>query len=218
MFGNLPGLWSFVPSEYYEKAKATMLDKDANRKLIEKIDVYQYEIKPAAAELFKKMQADGVKVALISNYGLHGVPLVENDGCMTDFLVDTKYSSAGAVCSKIGGTLGENYTQERDDGFNHISPDGQIDASTCILPMNTWFVKGMIHTWYNDDYYRLIDWIIYESENARIDENPEFPQFLYDNTDDETLEILTEQSPDPLNDNLTASTFFGAFKNLVPKN
>ena len=43
---------------------------------------------------------------------------------------------------------------------------------------------------YNDDYYRLIDWIIYESENARIDENPEFPQFLYDNTDDETLEML----------------------------
>lgn len=218
MFGNLPGLWSFVPSEYYEEAKATMLDKEANRKLIEKIDVYQYEIKPAAAELFSKMQADGVKVALISNYGLHGVPLVENDGCMTDFLVDTKYSSAGAVCSKIGGTLGGNYTQKKDDGFNHISPDGQIDASTCILPMNTWFVKGMVHTWYNDDYYRLIDWIIYESENARIDENPEFPQFLYDNTDDEMLEILTEQSPDPLNDNLTASTFFGAFKNLVPKN
>lgn len=217
IFGNIPGLWSFIPSEYYEEAKQTMLDEELNAKLIEKIDVYQYQIKPAAADLFKEMQENGVKVAVISHYGLYGVPLRPDDNYMSDFLVDTKYSSIGATCSVIGGSLGDGYVQQIDDGYDHLSADGQIDASTCMLPMNTWFIKGMIHTWYTDDYYDLLDWIIYESESAGVDENPRFPQFLYNNADTGELEILTDQSPDPLNSSLTPQIFADGIKKLVSK-
>ena len=217
-FGNIPGLWSFVPSEYYEQAKATMLDETLNKKLIEKLDVYQYEIKPNLVPLLEEMQSDGVKVAVISHYGLYGVPLVPDDNYMSDFLVDTKYSSIGATCSQIGGSLGDGYIQQNDDGYNHISADNQIDASTCALPMNTWFIKGMIHTWYTDGYWELVNWIIYESESARIDENPNFPQFLYNNVETENLDILTKDSPDPLDDHLTAQIFADGIKTIFSKN
>ena len=217
MFGHLPGIWSFIPSDYYEEAKQTMLDEELNQKLIEKIDVYQYQIKPAAADLFSRMQADGVKIAVLSNYGFYGVPLTAENDMNTDFLVDTEYSSIGAVCSKVGGSLGDGYTQQINDGYNHLSADNQIDASTCMLPMNTWFIKGMIHTWYTDGYYDLIDWIIYDSKSARTDENPEYPQFLFDNVETEELEILMEESPDPLDDRLTPQIFADGIKELVSK-
>ena len=84
--------------------------------------------------------------------------------------------------------------------------------------MNTWFIKGMIHTWYTDGYWELVNWIIYESESARIDENPNFPQFLYNNVETENLDILTKDSPDPLDDHLTAQIFADGIKTIFSKN
>lgn len=213
LFGNLPGIWSFVPTEYYEQAKATMLDETENAKLIEKIDVYHYQVRPNIENILKAMQADGIKVAVISNYGLYGVPLVKDGNYSTDFLVDTKFTSCGATCALIGENLGDDYVQAFDDGHNHISPDGQIDASTCILPDNTWFIKGMVHTWYNDGYRDLVRWIVYESVSAAVYESENYPQFLYNNIESKTLEPLRADSPNPLEDKVTFAVIGDWIKN-----
>lgn len=42
-------------------------------------------------------------------------------------------------------TLGDDYVQARDVGHNCLSEDGIIDASTCMLPENTWFIKNYGH-------------------------------------------------------------------------
>lgn len=202
LFGNIPGLWSFVPDEYYEAAKAAMLDSTKNAKLIEKIDNYQKNVRGNIVPMLKDMQSKGVKVAVISHYGLYGVPIIPNDTYQCDFLVDTKFTSIGATCSELGSTLGSGYVQAKADGHNHLSPDGQIDASTCAFPDNTWFVKGMVHTWYNDDYDDMVEWIINESESASVYENPKYPQFLYDSEDDESLKPLETKDPNPIEDSI----------------
>lgn len=202
LFGNIPGIWTFVPDEYYEDAKASMLDTTKNAALIKKLDVYHKQVRPNIVPMLKEMQADGVKVAIISHYGLYGVPIVPEDTYQSDFLVDTRFTSIGATCSEIGGTLGKNYVQKVNDGHDHLSADGQIDASTCALPENTWFIKGMVHTWYNDGYDELIDWIVYESESASVCENEQFPQFLYNNANEGTITPLKIDDPDPINGNL----------------
>ncbi len=207
LFGNIPGMWSFVPTEYYEDAKVSMLDEKENAKLIEKLDNYQYNVRPQIVPMLKEMQANGVKVAIISHYGLYGVPIIPNDTYQCDFLVDTKYTSIGATCSTVGATLGDGYVQAEADGHNHLSPDMQIDASTCAFPDNTWFVKGMVHTWYNDGYDELVDWIVYESETPTVYENSKYPQFLYNNVEDETLDPLKSADLDPIEDNIFAFLF-----------
>ncbi len=214
LFGNIPGLWSFIPDEYYENAKKAMLDETQNAELIKTIDVYHYNVRPNIEKILKEIKSNGVTVAFISNYGLYGFPVSENGDCMSDFLIDTKFTSGGAVCSGVDSALGENYTQAVSDGHNHLSCDGQIDASTCMFPENTWFVKGMIHTWYNSDYKELIGWIIKTGESADIYSNEKFPQFLSDCNDDGTLEILSKENSDPLCDKITARTIAEFIKGL----
>lgn len=202
LFGNIPGMWTFVPDEYYEDAKASMLDKTENAKLIEKLDNYQYNIRPQIVPMLEEMQENGVKVAIISHYGLYCVPIIPNDTYQSDFLVDTKYTSIGAACRNVGETLGDGYVQAKADGHNHLSPDGQIDASACAFPDNTWFIKGMVHTWYNDGYDELIDWIVYESKEASVYESDKYPQFLYNNVENESVDPLKSSDPDPIEDNI----------------
>lgn len=212
LFGNIPGMWTFVPDEYYEAAKASMLDEKENAKLIEKLDVYHKEVRPQIVPMLKEMQENGVKVAVVSHYGLYCVPVIPNDTYQSDFLVDTKFTSIGATGSAVGKTLGEGYVQKIDDGHNHLSPDGQIDASTCALPENTWFIKGMVHTWYNDGYDEFVDWFVYESEAADIYENPKYPQFMYNHEEKETIEPLKADDPDPI-EHKFLKTVFGSLLN-----
>lgn len=211
LFGNIPGLWTFVPDKYYEDAKKSMLDEKENAKLIEKLDVYHKQVRPNIVPMLKEMQAEGVKVAVISHYGLYGVPIIPNDTYQSDFLVDTQYTSIGATCAPIGKTLGKDYVQKVDDGHNHISPDGQIDASTCALPENTWFVRGMIHTWYNSGYNDFVNWIVNESESTTVFENPDYPQFFYNNVEERSIDPLKADDPDPLNHRIIKTLIQKAF-------
>ena len=213
--GNIPGLWSFVPDEYYEQAKETMLDENENKNLIEKIDVYHYNVRPQIDSTLTEMKADGVTVAFISNYGFWPFPATQAQGYMTDFLIDTRYTSAGATCSAVDSDLGAGYTQAVDDSHNHISCDNQIDASTCLFPENTWFVKGMVHTWYNTDYYLLVYWILEEGENADVFSNPNYPQFLCNNVYVGSLEPLTTDNMNPMNDKADLPTVFAAIAALI---
>lgn len=213
--GNIPGLWSFVPDEYYEQAKETMLDETENKNLIEKIDVYHYNVRPQIDSTLTEMKENGVTVAFISNYGFWPFPATQAQEYMTDFLIDTRYTSAGAVCSVVDSDLGESYTQAVSDGHNHISCDNQIDASTCLFPENTWFVKGMAHTWYNTDYYLLVFWIIDEGENADVFSKPDYPQFLCNNVDNGALEPLTTDNMNPLSDKADIPTVISAIGALI---
>ena len=74
---------------------------------------------------------------------------------MADALIDTQYTSGGATCSDYGSTLGDDYVCKANCGHNHLSPDNRIDASTCALPENTWFIEGQYHgQYFYEDYPR----------------------------------------------------------------
>ena len=53
----------------------------------------------------------------------------------------------------------------------------KIDASTCLFPYNTWFIKGLYHADQPDDYhYKVLPAIAYGDLDINTD--PEFPQYL----------------------------------------
>ena len=65
------------------------------------------------------------------------------------------------------------------------------DASTCALPENTWFIKGLkndyLHYESQDAYY-FISWLVFADEQRTIRDNGYYPQFIeYDRFNDRFL-------------------------------
>ncbi len=219
IFATMPGIWSFVPDEYYESGKVFMqLDEDVNAKLIEKIDFYHYEVQAKAGELLEQAKANGTTVYNVVGYNMYRTPLVTAYEETSDGTVDTKYASLGATCAPIGETLPEDYTQARYPEKNYISPDRAIDASTSLLPESTWFVKDMLHSTTHDGHGELYD-IMFESEKQlTVFDMEEYPQFLQNDIVNQSFkEVKPEGSiGDDFND-LTQTFSFYELAKLVFK-
>lgn len=197
IFGTLPGIWSFVPDEYYESAKVFMkLDPVKQAGLIKKLDFYHYEVQQKAEELLKSAQNDGTNVYILCGYNMQRTPLVTAYKETSDGTVDTKYASCGATCAPVYKTLGDGYKQAKYADKCYLSPDGMIDASTCILPENTWFVKDMLHCKIHKGHDELYKIMFNSEKQLTVFDMEEYPQFLQNDTVNETLLPVTENMSD----------------------
>lgn len=139
VFGCIPILWEFIPYDDFNSAVSNMSSigfLDKNSGLYNKIMRY-HGIQGRLESNLKALRAKGVEVAIITNYGMPGIPATSDYKNDCDALIDTKYSSVGATVADFGKTLSS-------DG-KYVSADKVIDASTCVLPNNTWFIKGIDH-------------------------------------------------------------------------
>lgn len=198
IFGTLPGIWSFVPDEYYEEAKKCMVNEETQAGLIEKLDAYHYNVQCRAEEILNKANKE-IKIYNVVGYDIQRTPLVTAYMNTSDGTVDAKYASVGAVTADIRSTFKEGYTQQIDDGHNHISPDFTIDASTCALPEQTWFIKDMLHSTTHDGHDKLYEIMFTSEEQFYVDTYDEYPQFMQNNIPEQTFGKV---------ENLTATEVF----------
>lgn len=188
VFKSNCGIWSFVPDEYYESAKEYMLGENPNEVLLQRIDEYHYNVQQKAGEILNGVLDNGVPVMILAGTAIQRTPLVPTWTNDSDGTVDTKYASVGGTIAPLGETLGEDYIQAVDCGHNHISPDNRIDASTCLLPENTWFVTPMLHSTTHDGHGELYRWFFSnDDEGVNVWSNPDYPQFLTNDVDAQTL-------------------------------
>lgn len=194
IFGSMPGIWSFVPHEYYEAAKQIMVDPETQAGIIEKIDAYHYDVQVKAAEILKDANND-INIYILAGYDMQRTPLVSAYKNTSDGTVDTTYASVGAVTAPIGETLPADYVQKVDDGHNHISPDFKIDASTCALPEQTWFVKDMLHCTTHDGHGTFYELMLTSKIQFTVDTFDVYPQFVQNNIPDKTFNIIVDHTP-----------------------
>lgn len=188
VFKSNCGIWSFVPDEYYESAKEFMLGENPNPVLLQRIDEYHYEVQQEAGDILNGVLDNGVPVMILAGTAIQRTPLVPTWTNDSDGTVDTKYASVGGTIAPLGETLGEDYVQAVDCGHNHISPDNRIDASTCLLPENTWFVTPMLHSTTHDGHGELYRWFFSNDDTGvNVWSNPDYPQFLVNDVDAQTL-------------------------------
>lgn len=148
--------------------------------ILAKTDEYHYNVQAKIRELLTAAAEDGVSVNFIVTYGEPtDWPIGENSSRVGDELMDATSQSLGATTVNYGETLPDAYVAAREaqglGGF--ISPDRQIDASTCLFPETTWFIKNMRHNFFlNDlhDFIRMIAW----TDDFTVDSNPDRPRFL----------------------------------------
>lgn len=190
-FGGMPALWAFVDEEYYDAAKdyvfPTAEDKATYAALIERIDRYHNEVQANVDDIMENVRTATGKIGVVCKYNRHATPVVPKGDISADSIIDTYNTSGGATVAKLGETLGVGYAQAVNDGHDHISADGMVDASTCRYPEYTWFIRDMEHS-SNSDYTRkLFDFIGFSDHQVDVFENPEFPQFsIYNRTTEET--------------------------------
>ena len=162
-FFTMPGIWDLIALEDYEDAKAYLLDPETDAQLIDRIDSYHYNVQAKLPELLEEAMENGVKVNVVSHYNMQGVPITPSYNEQNDNVIDTKYTSGYAVCAYLDETLPADYKQQntvcKDVTHNHISADRIIDASTCLLPEQTWFLKNQKHVGYMY-HTELMDFIL----------------------------------------------------------
>jgi len=168
-YGTMPILWAFVPNAYYPEARKLLAGNPEYAKLLAKADRYQNEVQSQAGKLLKNAMAKGVKVAIIAGYGFNPIPASRNSTYQNDSMIDTAYESGGATAAPIGQTLPPSDSKYR-------SPDGIFDASTCMFPDQTWFVKNSMHQ--SSPSRELRDWIIHSKKQPTVWDNPAYPQYL----------------------------------------
>ncbi len=194
ILATIPALWATVSDKYFYSSLENMFGenyRDPSHEYaatIEKVIDYHETIKVNAEDIILEAKAENehLKPAVICKYGSPAIPLSKEGDLMSDGLATLEVSSFGATCVRFGKQLPADYTQAQYPEYNFISVNRNIDASTSILPFSTWIIKGLVHKQKNEDYWKLIDEIIYRDLDVFTD--PEIPQFLQ--VSDEDVERL----------------------------
>lgn len=193
---ELSGMWrywssmySLCSNEYYELLKKEFLDPVKSAPVIKANDIIHYDLMPNLRKIFKKCQAKGIDLSIISGSGIQEC-LGGDDN--TDVLLPVKLAT-GAYCAKYGEHFADGYRAKRtvcsNPKHHHVSPAMDIDASAAFLPENTWFVEGAFHGAYaNQDYtMTLIEKLLLKNEIKNVYSDPAYPQFGY--SDNENMGI-----------------------------
>lgn len=212
-FYTWPNYWACVSPEDYNTAKEYVFGPEGSEKrteyagLITKLDNYNELVRQTIPEILTNAVANGTNFGVISKYGYQVLPV-----CETNYLVSDQFASVGR--SSFGATTGTIYNDLTDDyivsrfeaGFGkYISPDGQIDASTCLFPDSTWFIKGSSHSNWSDWESRLLYDIACSKEQVTIDNScwpSQFVVYSYTNPDndkDGEIEAMTTDNCDTEN-------------------
>lgn len=192
MFATMPALWTFVPDSYYESAKKAMFGEDKKyAALIDRIDDYHYNVQNKLSELLTDANKDGVEIMIFSQYGIAPIPVYKNSVTIGDMLVETKYTSFGATTADAGKTLTLDFSSQN---AKYYSKDKLIDASTCLFPDYTWFVRGINHAEFPDAYLDLASWAILYDGQVTVFDDPAHPQFMCF-VNGEKLIPVTEEIP-----------------------
>ncbi len=190
MFSSWLSIWAMCPDEALEAAKDYMFGV-ANPEmdysgLRTRIDNFSSIFRPTRVQTLQKLN-DSARVAVISRYGYSSIPLTSQWNSMTDGVIDTNRNSFGATTAPYG----EQLTDEELEGVpaEYISPDRTVNASTCLFPEQTWFIKDYKHSTNSDALDNMIFRLLYNPNGeSTVDSYPEYPRFLRFRGFDEALQ------------------------------
>ena len=143
-------MWALCPSGSYDEARDLLLSDEKYAAVRAETEAFS-KARKNFPETLKSLMESGVYVHIIASYnmGYFMAPLFDCFEADADNLLSPASSTIGAVSAPFGKTLGENYvspnTYCKNASHNHISPDNKIDASTGLLPENTWYFKSVSH-------------------------------------------------------------------------
>ena len=218
-FASWPSYWAMVTEGNLEKAIDFIFDgcKDEYAGLITKVrdyyDIVQSEHNKTVTEM---MDNNLVRYNIFAKYNFPEFPIYEGATVQSDGDTPLFRQTFGATAANYGEVLSDKYLASVSaENQKYISPDHKVDASTGLLPENTWYVKNLHHNYWGSIHEISLDIMnhdYYVSDGA-------YPQFMDNNND------MKEVTPDedynkPANNTLMSlfrflTSFFNFFAKLL---
>lgn len=194
-FGTFPSYWSMVSLEDYDRAMETVfygVDKSEYAGLIEKTENYHNNVRLKFEENTKADIEKGIGFANIVKYGMQTIPVTVNSDELSDQTVTVRESSFGATTVKINESFSDDYIKNAvtNSTAKFISPDKQIDASTCLYPEKTWFIKNLVHDYFPSCVNGLVSEII-NNDGYDVFSSAVYPQYLVFDDETQTVSPMT---------------------------
>ena len=163
--------------------------------LIEKIENYNTIVRKNYTKTIKSIGENSVKFGAVAKYGFQILPICQSYDVVSDQFVSVNHSSFGATTPTVYETLSDEYIamREAEGKGKYISPDKMIDASTCIYPDYTWFIKGSSHSNWTT-YERKIMYDVASADRQLTHDDFPYTQFMVYDTPSETLYPMTEEN------------------------
>ena len=198
-FCTWPGYWATVSEADYDDAMLYVFGEAGSQKrkdyagLIEKIENYNTAVRGKTYKLFTDAKTAGVNVGIMAKYGYQIIPICQSSDEIADELVTIRKSSFGATTTKIYEAFTDDYLASVPaSGLKYISPDRQIDASTCLFPDYTWFIKGASHADWTKMEMKILYDVVSADKQLTVNDT-ELSQFMvYDNDKKETYKMTEE--------------------------
>lgn len=187
MFGCWPSIWAMVKDEDIDESMNFFFNNFDNGTdytvLQGKINNYNKLVRVHKTENLKKLN-ETANVYVLSRYGYPSIPITPSANVYSDGVVDVLSTSFGATVAPYGETLSDEYLATVD--AKYVSPDKTIDASTCLFPEQTWFIKDFQHANNPDSVDNMIYTLLRYDGQATVDTFEQYPRFCtYDHVNDE---------------------------------
>ncbi len=177
----LPAIWSFCPAKDYPTCRKFVFGEtpaEEYKILVEKTDYYIYNVQSKIRQILDGAIENGIELAVVASYNRPALPIVTSAVNQSDGVIDAKFASIGATVAPFGKTLGSTYQQAVKCGHNHLSADLVIDASTCLYPEYTWFIRNIGHSEGCGDDDAFCSWILNFDGQPTVFSDPKYPQFF----------------------------------------
>lgn len=178
-FATAPGTWALCPDEYFDEGIEYIFNgvEDKYAVVIEKIKGLRDFIF-STEDILSRAYEEDIKLSYISNYGLGLVPIYEGSDAQGDLIVSTYITSNFAKVAPYGEHLSDEELAGVAPEF--ISPDKSIDASVCLYPEYTWFIKNAIHVGcsHGSEFARFAIMLATEKRQPTVYDNELYPRFL----------------------------------------
>ncbi|MBQ7118166.1 MAG: hypothetical protein IJN88_08155 [Clostridia bacterium] len=226
-FAGWLSYWSMVTPEKYEQARDFVFNTDELKKeytgFIEKADKYYYTVQLNAESTMKELREAGINFYNFTKYNYPEIPLYEGASAQGDADTSVFRQSFGATAADYNTVFSEDYLAAvAPENRKYISPDLKIDASTCLFPERTWFIKDLHHDFFGPLQNVSMEIMRYDMtvESGRL---PQFVTHIGNNDDTNGENLIptvgTDEDADKIPNSIihSAMRFITALINLFTK-
>lgn len=193
-YGSFVGYWNMVADEYLEDAIAFIYNtpelQEEYAGMIAKIRSFHENVQLNARDTMSELSENGMDIMVISKYNFANLPVSKDATAQSDGTALTSASSFGATTADLGKTLSEKYIANMtEENKKYLSADSMIDASTCLFPEKTWFVKNLSHGVFPACVDKLMEEFM-TSDDMTVASNEAYPQFMNYDAENGTLSAV----------------------------
>lgn len=181
-FATAYGLWALIPDEKFDESVEFFFGGDEAEYAIALSEIAKVrEFVFSTDEIIADLHASGVKVSFVSHYNSLQLPIYSKYTYHGDGVLESDRTSGYATFANYGETLTDAQIAGVD--AQYISPDKVVNASTCLYPETTWFVKSAGHVGCKDnsEHTEFAIWLLTRDVQPTVHTDAAYPRFL--NTD-----------------------------------